>query len=401
MKTIHLLAAAISLLMFYGALQKGVSYAKDLEWEYVHVMAPLRPSIKTTGSAFQRAAFEQPDLLPLYGASESFNQSSEFQADQFFKDYPTGFAPYNMAHTAAGFIDYVQAVAGIGADLNGKKVVISFTPSQIYNGRMVRQEYAANFSRLHANELIFSTQLTDDIKRQAAVRMLQYPNTLESDPLLKFALEQLVGDAPYAHLLFDLSFPLGRLQTWIMELQDHFEAVHYILSLKNIHADVPHHTTAINWAAQEEKAKREQIMFSLNNTFGFDSAVWRGLEKHFVPKKPPAGDALYLQTLNSSTEWTDLELLLKTLHELGAKPLLLGRPTNDTYFHAIGVSNAALQTYYDRLDQIAKAYGVPVVDFQNLRTDLYFGIDPSPHTSREGWVHVDQALDAFYHGTVH
>ena len=36
---------------------------------------------------------------------------------------------------------------------------------------------------------------------------------------------------------------------------------------------------------------------------------------------------------------------------------------------------------------------MPLVDFQQYVTDIYFSIDQGSHTSREGWVYVDQTLD--------
>ncbi len=43
---------------------------------------------------------------------------------------------------------------------------------------------------------------------------------------------------------------------------------------------------------------------------------------------------------------------------------------------------------------------MPLVDFQQYTNDPFFTIDLLSHTSREGWVVVDQTLDAYYHGQV-
>ncbi len=104
--------------------------------------------------------------------------------------------------------------------------------------------------------------------------------------------------------------------------------------------------------------------------------------------------------MENSAEWTDLDIVLRILKDAGAQPLLLGRPMNADYYSAVGISESAQQQFYVKLHQVAQRYDVPVVDFQDHAQDKYFGVDPAPHTSREGWVYVDQAMDAFYHGVL-
>jgi len=56
----------------------------------------------------------------------------------------------------------------------------------------------------------------------------------------------------------------------------------------------------------------------------------------------------YISDMQQSDEWFDLEILLKTLTESGAQPLLLSRPLNGTYWTELGVSAPVRQAiYYD------------------------------------------------------
>ncbi len=397
MKSIHIMAAAVALGIVWAVLAAGVDYADRVEEQYIHALAPLHPPLNITGIALQKAAFSQSDLLPVYGASEALNQPSEFQADQFFKSYPTGFAPYDIVKGGDASIIHAESAAAVGATLQGKKVVISFTPSQFTGKMMGASAYAGLFSRLHANALVFSSQLRYETKQWAARRMLQYPDTLKGDPILKFTLEQLAQNTWLSRLLYGLVYPLGKLQTLILELQDHYATLTYIASLKQVTPEVGHRSAAINWAAQLAKAHQEQTPNADNNPYGFDNVWWKNHATDVKTKPIPKGDTGFVKALDGSMEWNDLALLLQILKELGAQPLLLGRPTNADYYHAIGVSDAALQHYYDKLDQLANQYGVRVIDFRNFQDDRYFGVDPAPHTSREGWVYVDQTLDTFYH----
>ena len=95
-----------------------------------------------------------------------------------------------------------------------------------------------------------------------------------------------------------------------------------------------------------------------------------------------------------------MELVLEILSELGAKPLM-SRPINGTLFTASGISPQAQQVYYDKLQALVNGYHMPLIDFQQYTNDRYFSIEQGSHTSRKGWVIVDQELYAFYRGVIH
>ena len=66
----HLVAAATVLLVVGAALWGGATWAVALERRYAHALAPRQFHQKDRGTALQRAAFTQADLLPVYGSSE-------------------------------------------------------------------------------------------------------------------------------------------------------------------------------------------------------------------------------------------------------------------------------------------------------------------------------------------
>lgn len=402
MKHTHLVAMLMATLLLGAALMAGRMYAEALENRYVHALAPLHASLTFEGSALTRAALQQPDLLPVFGASEALSQRSQYQAADFFKKYPTGFETFEVAHAGAAMLTVVQAIAALGPAVHGKNVVITFTPSAFITKQANCKYYTSMFSSLHANELAFSAQLSFDTKHAAAQHMLQCPASLQKDPLLQFALQHLASDSPLDHVLYGLSWPLGRLQTWLLELQDHFQSASFILSHRGLTRDVTRQPATIDWNQLAAQARQIQIQYANNNPYGFDNQVWlQQFAPKFEPRAEGSGDQNYLASLDSSPEWTDLDILLRTLTELGAQPLLLGRPINRAYYDAIGISPIAQQAFYDRLHQTAARYHIPVVDFADHSSDKFFGTDASPHTSREGWVYVDQVLDEFFHGTLH
>ncbi len=396
----HLFSGLLTLLIVSGLLAGGGAYARSLELGYVHGLDPLRLPQADVGSALQQAALEQPDLLVVYGSSELLGESSPYQASRFFQTYPTGFDVYPIAVSGAALLDTAQDLAAVGPELHGKKVVFSFTPSTFYDRGVDPQGYAADFSRLHANALIFNPSLSLETRRIAASRMEQYPDTLKDDPLLQFAIQQLACGCTQGFYLYDLSFPLGQLQTGIIRMQDHWEVLNIIRDRTGLNPQIVRKPASIDWQAALARSIEIQKSLSSNNPYGVENGEWANTYSKLVAVSPSTGgeDARFLQNLNISKEWTDFDLVLRILKEEGAQPLILSRPFDGPLINAMGLSWQARQTYYLKLQDTVSRYGFAFVDYANHDGDLYFSIDQGSHPGRPGWVFVDLVLDQFYHG---
>ena len=399
---LSLIAAGCAILLIAVAIFSGQNYANNLEQKYIHAIAPLHPDSVINGSALEKVALKNPDLLPVYGASENLIEPGKFQASQFFQNYPTGFNTFVIAKGYEDSLTEALELGSVGKSLAGKKVVITFTPEQFTKPMISAKQYKYFFTGLHANEFIFSPYLKYSTKQMMAEHMQKYPATLQNDPLLSFAIGQLRQSTWLSKILYWMSYPLGRIQANIMELQDNYQSVSYILRNKQLlDNDQPRVVPAnINWQVDLAAAHNQAVQEDGGNPFGFSAHGWRIIKKkHLYHKKTyGAGDKKYLESLKKSPEASIFSLELEVLKELGAKPLLVGRPLNDKYFNANGISNNALNEYYATVDSIAKKYDMPIVDFKNLQNDIYFGVDPAPHTSPEGWVYIDQIYNNFYHG---
>jgi len=401
----HLLPALIATLIFAGFLLAGNQYAQLKENRYVRDLAPMLLPQSLNGSALQQAAFRQPDLLPVYGSSEMILEQSPYLAYIFFKTYPTGFTVFEIARKAATSICMAEELAALGPELRGKKVVISFTPSMFNVGEVSLPSYEENYSQLHGDALIFNPYLSFNVKQQAARRMLDYPKTLRKDPILNFAATNLSGSSTIQHALYYMAFPLGQLETLIIRLQDHWKVMNIIWSNPTLKPKVVKKPVTIQWNAAIAQAEAEQALRSNNNPYGIENPKWTGSLKQSMAKAiAPSGsrDTQFIKSLDDSKEWSDLEILLEILKETGAQPLIMSRPIDGPIWQATGVSQKARQVYYDRLSNIVvNTYGMPLIDFENHDGDKYFSIDSASHTSRLGWVYVDQTLDAFFHGNLH
>ena len=394
----HLISLAVAVVLVAAALVVGHMYAERVENNYIHILAAKQFLLKNQGSALQRAAFRQTDLLPFYGSSELLALHNPYHASNVFQDYPTGFTVFPVAGLQTTTLIMVQALAAIGPDLRGKKVALSLTPYWYYQINDYAQEYAGNFSPLHAGRLLFNANLSFALRGRAARRMQRYSASLENRPLLKFAVNRLANDSPLNRLLYYAVRPFGQLQNWILSLQDHWQSLAYVRQ-QHLEPASPHRPAPLDWPTVIARAEREFERHNDNNQFGFDNQ-WYDRQFDRTIRRNTFTDASLRAGLEASEEWTDLELLLSVAKELGAQPLVLCAPAPGLFYHYLGISDELRQAYYQKFEHVVRAHGVPVLAFVNHDRDKSFIVDPAAHLSEKGWAYYDRALDGFYHGTL-
>ena len=79
-------------------------------------------------------------------------------------------------------------------------------------------------------------------------------------------------------------------------------------------------------------------------------------------------DKTMTQTIAHAKEWTDLELLLRTMKELDAKPLLLSMPVEDIRLEVNGATASTREAYVRRMDAMARQYDFPLLTSATTRT---------------------------------
>jgi D-alanine transfer protein len=169
-------------------------------------------------------------------------------------------------------------------------------------------------------------------------------------------------------------WPLGKLQNLMLDLQDHFEALVYILGEGKTVPDWlrPIHSHNVHLRKSSDNAQ---------STESSDVVL-------------PARDARFRARITSATEWTDLELLFRILAELKAEPLILSMPIDVDA--AKGVSQSTREVYYERMRELAHRYHFPVTEFEQHDADPSFLIAHREHPTPRGWMVYNRALDDFF-----
>jgi D-alanine transfer protein len=370
----HLIGALIACTTIIAILCGGRLVAIQLERKTVHQIAPKDFFIKNQGLAFERAAAHRPDILLLYGGSELIDPIPN-RASDFFSNAPTGFqvCPVGKAGTTSLII--LQKLGALGSDLRGRKVAISLSASSFFAPAVRQDFYAGNFSLPAASGILFGDAIDFDLKAAIARRMLRYPDTLAEDGLVELAAKRLASGRLVDRIVLMAIWPLGKLQNVMLDLQDHFEALVYMLSggrpvpewLRPAHSRKPHVRKWVN--AEDQQSESFDII-------------------------RPARDSAFRARIASSTEWADLELLFRTLAEIKADPLILSMPF-DAYA-ARGVSYSTRELYYERMRELAEQYHFPLIEFEQRDADPRFLIAHREHPTPKGWMVYNRALDDFF-----
>jgi poly-D-alanine transfer protein DltD len=368
---------------------------------------------KSQTLAFQRAALKSGHVLPVYGSSELFCCGRPFRPTDVFASGPTGFEVLALGHAGTTDLFFAETFAALGADLRGRRVVVSDSPTWFSNpDGPPPAQYGSNFLSEAAYAFTFTAPIPPTLRSAGALRLLAYPETLREQPLLRRALEDVAHPTRIARVDYATLAPLGRLATWTLDVRDAARAAFFLCQTRHRRATVGS-PAPLDWNAMAERATGMAAADSTTNPFGFTDATYRVLRG-----RPRVRDALALyesgrtnrdgellrpprawrRTVAHSAEWGDLRLALHVLRALGARPLVWSLPLPGTYYDYTPISAPARRRYYRRYERIATRAGFPHLDFRSHDEDRYFVGDPGSHLSARGWVFADRALDVFWHG---
>jgi D-alanine transfer protein len=387
----HLFSGLIACCLVAAVLVGMEMVAVHLEQATILSTAPELFSLKNQGLAFQRAAARASYVLPFYGSSELTAVRVAERAHIFFRTAPTGFQVSPVGKGGANSLIILQKVAALGSDLRGKKVAISLSPGWLLTpGSWWLEWYNGNFSPMAASEMTFGTALDFELKRDIASRMLKFPSTLKNSPFLEFALKLLASGRWPDRILFCVLWPLGKAQTIVLELQDHFAALNYILH--KVKSSPSRRLETLDWP---------KLIASVDGTKTTDAekvTIASSLKEEATCGR---NDVTFRNDMNASPGWINLELLLRTLASVHARPVVLSMPIPGDLYDEKGVSRSAREDYYVKLRTLVQSCHFPLVEFKEHDEDPAFLYLRKSHLTTKGWIYYDHALDDFFHGRLH
>jgi D-alanine transfer protein len=377
-----LIALGLAVVILFAA-QRALIH---LEHATIVSTAPEIFPLKTQGLAFQRAAVHAPKVLPIYGSSELFRPAAPQRGNIFYRTAPTGFQLSPVGGGGANPLIMLQKVGALGSALRGKSVAFSLSPGWFCTAKPGTQGYKGNFSPMAAIEMVFDDALDFGLKREIAARMLQFPETLEQRSFLEFALRRLASGQLLDRVVFYALRPAGKIEVALFELEDHWAALQHIRHQRKPPPQL--HEEEVDWSQFVAKASKARPA---------DSGKIQRPSRLDRKVAPGSRDVGFLTGIKTSPAWIDLDLLLRCLVSVHARPLILSMPLGGTFYDHAGVSRSARDEFYRKLSALVNQYRFPVVEFQDHDEDPGFLIEHQSHLTAKGWAYYDRALDDFFH----
>ncbi len=396
------LAAALTVALLLVGLD---AYSRRRIRQATTVLAALNLPENTRGTTLQRRLFALPARLPVYGSSElAIVQST--RADLLLRRRQHGCDAFVVGQAGDRCLLILQELAALGEAVRGRKIAIFLSPSWFLpppTGRAGNhpdhRQMAATFSPLQAGRLLVDSPLRLATKQAVAARLLDYDNVVRDRSILvHLALTGLEARPWVRRGQWFAVYPLLKLQNRFLAWQDRCHLLALTCARPALKLAAPRYRSrhkTFEWArtlaeVTRAEAKRRRATPGTGETFLAGAGELRRAARL-------DRDEDFLRRMAASPEWTDLDLLLRTLRELGARPVLVGQPINGPSSDGEGITPRARRQYYDRVQKVAAAYRVPLRDFSAYEEDPTFFLD-LVHPSARAWVLYDQALAGFYHG---
>src|SRR5207245_10397156 len=119
--TPHLLSGVIAVGLIAAILFVVRMIAIHLEHKTLHAVVPQVFQLKNQGLAFQRAAAQARDVLPLYGSSELLTPLPD-GASVFFREAPTGFQASPVGTEVTTPLIMVHKLPAVARDFRGREI---------------------------------------------------------------------------------------------------------------------------------------------------------------------------------------------------------------------------------------------------------------------------------------
>jgi D-alanine transfer protein len=381
----HVKALSIAGVAVLLAVLAALPLLRLIERPFLRHLLALPFPEKNQGMFLQQKAFEYEDVLPIYGSSE-LTTEMEKRADQFFWGKPTGFQVCPIGAGGNHTLLSAQKIAAQGDNVRGKKVVIILSPTWFFGKPMHRDHVAGNFSPLQAIHLLRTPALNEELRRRFVTRMLDYPTALSGHELITSYLQNIESGGWKAEWGNRLLSPVLALDGFFLSLEDHLDILGATFDY-----DV---TDMGRWKHKPASVKWSRIIRRLERQ---EDQEMEDAYRKAALAKDGFRDEAFIAAMSSVKEWDDFALLLDTLKHLGARALVLSVPLPGVNHNAMGLSRAARDRYYHRIEDMSLERGFAVNTFSDHDLDPEFTVKGSTHLTTKGWMYVNRLLNDFYH----
>lgn len=219
-RPVGVLAALFAIALTIAWLFHYQATALDYASGFVRALGPQSLPAKAQTLTLQRAALRHADVLPIFGTSELYCCGTPFNAGQMFYNAPTGFAVFNVGYPVTEDLFFAEDFGALGHDLSGKKLVVSDSAWFTAPSGIDAKSYAHTFSPEIAQVFVFDAPVPLPLRAAVARRMLAFPATVSTMPVLRAGLWALARGGWRGQATYALLDPIGRLDAWVAQLEE-------------------------------------------------------------------------------------------------------------------------------------------------------------------------------------
>ncbi|MEQ8156444.1 MAG: D-alanyl-lipoteichoic acid biosynthesis protein DltD [Clostridiaceae bacterium] len=246
-----------------------------------------------------------------------------------------------------------------------------FAPTQFYN-------FFSNPSISEENKKYYAGRVAGLLTNSSDFRAEElYARLYSQDNILKKAA-------------FNLFKPYYFIRSQVLVLNDKVKVLRELSKLPDKKSETTYRE--INWQSEYKKAEEQGAAAVTNNEFGVNDKYYDLYLKDKISSIKNVSENVDLQ---KSLEFKDYEFFLSVCKDLGAKPYIVIMPTNGKYYDYIGVSKAKRDSFYNRVEAMAKEKGFSVLNLKDKEYEPYYMNDVM-HLGWKGWLNIDEQVYKYF-----
>ncbi|MDR1568712.1 MAG: D-alanyl-lipoteichoic acid biosynthesis protein DltD [Streptococcaceae bacterium] len=339
------------------------------------------------GQSIKRTAFENPNLLPIFGSSE-LSRFDSFHPSILAEKYKRSYTPFLIGTRGTQSLVHYFYLNAISQQMKGRKAVFIISPQWFVKDGILPQAFATYTSPEALYSWAEQNSSAKEDTQAIAKRLLSFDSVTNDYALNDIFQLMSVGEKPAI-----LNMAYGDFQENLFRAEDNlfsrFTRGRQRVDIEKKMKLLPekYDVNKLDEIAEQTAKKRTSNNdFMIINKF-YDHRIKKKIKTFADSQK----DWSYLQ----SVEYSDFQILLNQLAELKMDVLFVIPPVNGTWTEYTGLNPEMLDQFSVKIKRQLQTQGFnQIADFTDKRDEPYF-MEDTIHIGYRGWVAFDQALQAF------
>lgn len=396
--SISLISIIVLVCIFYTAYSAYLDNRIEVLYkEKENVLSNYNSPEKNRGSAWIDKSIDD-DTLVVLGSSELDKKLDQNIKNNFPNDRYKG----NVSCLGTRHVQNLIHTIDIGGNyksFKGKNIILIESMQWFYGDDIKTDGFMANFSKIQFYKFMGNKLISKKNKIYLCNRFLNLEETrmetLRKDgkgkeydyPRIHIYAKLYTSKNPLYRIAYQFIRPYYYFEYKVLSLRDKYNTYKFFKDLKIKDSnDKPEFIT--DWDMQLNKANDDGKEACKNNEILVNDKYY---DKYFRNRWDILKDSKKDMPLMKCNEWNDYKFLLSVSKELGLKPYIINSSCNPRYYDYIGITKDRRDQYYERIDDLAKEYDMPIYNgLIPKENEPYVYLDVM-HLGWRGWIYVTEA----------